>query len=126
VKRKTAATAAALIEAPADPTPKPEAALPAPTATPLRQTILWLLEGNSTDDVAEAIAAAYPDTDPKTLLTAAGDHFAAVAHSDPAVIRGWALDALRELYRRMMAIGDFSGALRAVERLLIHSKRLGA
>jgi fructose-specific component phosphotransferase system IIB-like protein len=44
--------------------------------------------------------------------------FRATADADTTVIRGWCLEAYRELYRRMVAIGDFAGALRAVQSLL--------
>jgi len=67
--------------------------------------------------VAEAIAAAFPHENPKTLIAAAGQHFATVAGSDPDVIHGWSLDAVRHLYRRMVEIGDFSGALKAIKEL---------
>jgi hypothetical protein len=43
-------------------------------------------------------------------LVAAGDF-------DPQKIRGWCVEATRFLYQRMVEIGDFAGALRAVKTL---------
>lgn len=44
-------------------------------------------------------------------------HFEEIADADPKVIRGWCLEAFQELYRRMMTIGDYANALRAVKEL---------
>lgn len=88
--------------------------------------MLWLLEGNRTEDVAQAIAARFPGEDPAKLLHAAGDHFATVAGADPLVIRGWCLEALREMYRRMVDIGDYAGALKAIKELMAYAKQCSA
>src|SRR5690242_20058871 len=89
-----------------------------PTPSALSQTIVWMLEGNRAEDITEAIKNSFPHEDPAALINAAGDHFATVAEADNGVIVGWCLEAYRELYRRMVAIGDFPGALRAVKELL--------
>jgi hypothetical protein len=61
---------------------------------------------------------AYPDENPDELVRAAIAQFETTARADVNVIRGWCLEAYRELYRRMIEIGDYPGALRAVKELL--------
>lgn len=36
----------------------------------------------------------------------------------PETVRGWCFEVTRDLYRKMTAIGDFAGALRAVKQIL--------
>lgn len=97
-----------------------------PTSDPKAQTILWLLEGNRAEDIAQAIAKTFPDQDPAALLNAAGDHFAAVAQADPLVIRGFCLEAYRELYRRCFDIGDYQGGMKAVKELMAYATKCSA
>lgn len=76
-----------------------------------------MLQGASGSQILEAIAEKYPDMDAGKLLHIAGEHFERIATSDNALIRGWCLEATRELYRRMIEIGDYPNALRAVKQL---------
>lgn len=82
-----------------------------------------MLEGNRSEDVAEAIKANYPGVDPGQLIQKAGDHFSAVARADASVIRGWCLEAFRETYRKMVDIGDFANALKAIKELMNYAKQ---
>ena len=93
-------------------------------ADPLKQAIVWLIEGNRIEDVKEALAAKFPTANIETVIAAAGDHFETVAYSDESVIVGWALESCRELYRRMVDCGDYSGALKALSEMLKHSAKL--
>lgn len=79
---------------------------------------MWLLEGNAEIDIREAIAAKFPDEDGALLLVAAMDHLQAVGNADKSVIRGWCLEAYRELYRRMLDIGDYNNAAKIVKELM--------
>jgi hypothetical protein len=91
---------------------------------PLHQTIIWLVDGARTEDIADSIRGHFPKADPAKLLELAADHFATVAASDERVVIGWALEATRELYRLMRDGGDYPGALKAVGDMLKHSNRL--
>ncbi len=82
-----------------------------------------MLEGNRCEDVAEAIKANYPSADPGELIQKAGDHFGTVARADASVIRGWCLEAYRETYRKMVDIGDFANALKAIKELMNYAKQ---
>lgn len=82
-----------------------------------QQVIRWLLDGACEADVIDAIGKEFSGADPAALLQAAMKHFELVAGADPLVIRGWCLEAYRELYRKMIDIGDYANALRAVKEL---------
>jgi hypothetical protein len=90
---------------------------------PLDQTIKWMVEGNRAADITEALAQSFPGADAQALIGQANDYFATLSGADKDVIHGWCLESLREMYRRMVQIGDFPGALRAVKLLLDYSTR---
>jgi hypothetical protein len=77
----------------------------------------WMLQGASGAQIVEAIAEKYPDADVKVLLQKAGDHFESISRADTSLIRGWCLEATRDLYRRMIEVGDYPNALRAVKQM---------
>jgi hypothetical protein len=76
------------------------------------------LSGATEYDIREAMAAAYPDDDPLPLLLGAMAAIRRAANCDHDLIKGFALEATRDLYNRMLQIGDFTGALRAVRQLV--------
>ncbi len=84
---------------------------------PVEQTILWLLEGNRTPDIVEAIKENHPGDDPEKTIKAALAHFAEVGEADTTIIKGWCFEAYRELYRRMVDVGDYKGAIAAIKEL---------
>jgi len=85
-----------------------------PTPAQLHQVYKWILEGNDTEDIAEAIAEHWPGLAVAAVLPAARDKLVEAAEADPAIVAGWAIASARELYRRMVAIGDYVGALKAL------------
>lgn len=68
-------------------------------------------------DVEEAVRTSFPDADAQALLAAVERELIEGADADPHVVKGWCVHAARDLYRRMVEIGDFAGALRAVKLL---------
>lgn len=92
---------------------------------PLQQVIKWLVEGHSDGDILEAVAQHFPDESADKLIEAGLDEIALASKVDHEVIAGWCLMARRELYRRMLEIGDFAGALKATEKIesLVYKKR---
>ena len=92
---------------------------PPPTSdAKVNQTIKWLLSGATHFDILEAIHSSYPDDDPAKLILAAMLHFETAGKFDPTVVVGWCFAATQDLYRRMVDIGDYPGALRAVKQML--------
>jgi len=77
----------------------------------------WMLQGASGAQIMEAFAEKYPLLNAGEALATAGDHFEQIASADPRLIRGWCYEATRDLYRRMVEIGDYANALRAVKQM---------
>jgi hypothetical protein len=106
---------------------EPEPAVPAEPAQPLanlgsetarvNQVYRWILEGATEYDIVEAVQQAWPDADHAKILLAAIDKIKESARIDPTTVAGFCVEATRDLYRRMVEIGDFPGALRAVRQL---------
>jgi hypothetical protein len=89
--------------------------IPAP---PRDQIIAWLLEGHRDADIREAAAARWPGSDPQQLINSAVEHFINAAKCDRRVIIGFGIEAYRDLYRRLIEIGDFTNAIRAIKELV--------
>lgn len=87
------------------------------TPDQVNQVLKWILSGATERDVTEAVAISYPAADPQPLIVAAIGELRQAANCDPLTIRGFCIEATRELFRRMVEIGDFTGALRAVKQL---------
>ena len=90
---------------------------PQPCDKQVNQIVKWILTGATEDDVLEAIQTAWPDSKPKPLIVAAIEKIRVAGDFDKQVVLGWCFEATRDLYRRMVEIGDFPGALRAVKQL---------
>ncbi len=85
---------------------------PAPTAV-----VHWLLTGASEHDVLEALQAKYPDADPVATLAAVRERLVGEGTPDTDALRGWVLLSYRELYRRMLEVGDFDGARKVLKNI---------
>ena len=86
-------------------------------SSPKSQVIAWLLDGHRDEDIREALAFRWPEINRDAVLAEVIQYFEEAATCDKTVLVGWALEAYRDLYRRMVAIGDFANALRAVKEL---------
>ncbi|MDX9862470.1 MAG: hypothetical protein RBS99_16285 [Rhodospirillales bacterium] len=86
-------------------------------AAQLQQVHSWVLDGHDEHHIREAILTEWPDADPPAILAAAVDRIAASSNFDEALILGFCLESTRHLYQKMLAIGDFSGALKAIQQL---------
>lgn len=78
----------------------------------------WVLTGATSIEVEEAIRATWPEADVERLILHVAQQLADSGEADPSIIRGWCFHATRDLYRRMVEIGDFAGALRAVKQMM--------
>ena len=87
------------------------------TTPPAQAVLHWLLTGASEHDVAEALRAKYPKADPAKTLHAVRERLAAEGCPDADALRGWCLMSYRELYRRMLEIGDFDGARKVIKNI---------
>jgi hypothetical protein len=86
----------------------------------LEQVKQWFLEGHSPPEIIAALAEFHGISKPKAeqLIEKTLDSFAEVGTADPAVLRGWGLEALRHLYAKMVEIGDYANAAKTIKMLL--------
>lgn len=89
----------------------------APTPSEVAQVKAWFIEGHPTERVGELIAENFPLADQLQLLQAVGDDLRKDAAVDRDAVRGFAINAFREIYRQAMEAGDFAAAIRAVKLL---------
>jgi len=88
---------------------------PKPTPEQIIQVKTWIVEGQQAGDILESIAAIYPKQTPLVLLSAVFDDLASEsAEINEDLVRGFLLNAYREVYRRAFEINDFSSALAAL------------
>lgn len=81
------------------------------------QVFKWVVAGNSETDIREALAEKFPGSDPVKCLTAVMVRLKSSGDADRDVVFGWCVESTRDLYRRMVEIGDFANALRAVKQM---------
>ena len=86
-------------------------------ADPVVQVFKWVLAGNAESDIVEALAATYPKADGTKVMAAVMTQFRESAEIETDVVMGWCIESTRDLYRRMVEIGDFASALRAIKQM---------
>jgi len=89
----------------------------APKPPPALAVLQWLVSGASEHDVVEALRAKYPAADVPTTMAAVRQHLAGEGRPDADALRGWVLVSYRELYRRMLEVGDFDGARKVLKNI---------
>jgi hypothetical protein len=90
----------------------------------VQQVVTWIIDGHSRYDVVEAIENKITKNakEKRLLMDKVLEYFTNSSQADPAVIRGWAIESLRELYRRMVETGDFAGARQVVKDICAMQK----
>lgn len=86
-------------------------------AARVNQIFQWILSGATEHDIAEAVQTAWPECDPQPLILLAVARLRESASIDADTVIGWCFEATRDMYRRMVEVGDFPGALRAVKQM---------
>lgn len=102
--------------------PEPEKGVVAAPASPVEtgrveQVITWLVAGHSEHNVVEAVQHHWPDQNMRDLMLAVVGRLKKTGEWSGPAVRGWCFEAAKDLYRRMVEIGDFAGALRAVKQI---------
>ncbi len=87
-----------------------------PTDVDINQVVEWIITGNSMFNVGEALEERWPDQKDyqKALMGSVQQYLTESGNADAAVIKGWCLESLRDIYRRMIQIGDFNNAAKVV------------
>jgi hypothetical protein len=78
----------------------------------------WLLTGASEAQVAEALAAKYPDANADVVLRQVQQYLKGAGRPDSDSVRGWALLSYRRLYQEMLRVGDFNGCRQVVKEIV--------
>ncbi len=89
----------------------------------LGQIRVWILQGATEHDISEAIADKWPDVDSKPAIIATMEQISKTANFDQESLVGFCIESTRYLYQRMVEVGDFPGALRAVKQLSEYARR---
>lgn len=79
--------------------------------------IEWITRGYGERDLAAAIAEYFPDESAEALIGQAAEHFIRAGEADKTMIRGWCIEAYRNIYQRSLDMGDYTNALAAVKCL---------
>lgn len=81
----------------------------------VQQVFRWIIAGGTKRDIEDAIAKQFPNDDPMPLILAVMENLHEAGQFDAQTIQGWCFEAYRDLYRRMVEVGDYTGATRAVK-----------
>lgn len=86
-------------------------------AAEVQQVIDWIIAGQSMYDINEAIDRQITSDKKKKdlLFNNVLEYFKNSGQADPAVIKGWAMEALRDLYRRMIEANDYPSAAKVIK-----------
>lgn len=87
-------------------------------ADPIELVVRMMIEGSPNGFIIDYLEAMQIYKDEVALIIEqALAKFAKSARMPAAVRKGWCLEALRELYRRLMAANDYAGALGALKEI---------
>jgi hypothetical protein len=92
------------------------------TAARIEQVFKWIIAGHTEHDIAEAIHNQWPQEQPQSLIVAAVERIRGAGVLDAQTVLGWCFEATLDLHRRVVEIGDFAGALRAVKQIMVFAK----
>lgn len=93
-----------------------------PDEKALSESIKLTIEGNTEADIREWLSQTYPDIKATKILKLIPEYLKEKAGEDKTVILGFCLEATKDLYRNLLKIGDFTGALKAIQELSKLSK----
>lgn len=88
----------------------------------VHQVYAWIIAGQTQYDIEGAIAKHWPDAKARPLILGAMKQIAKAADDEPDVLRAWALEATRDVYRKAIEVADLQTALRALKQVVQLSK----
>jgi len=86
---------------------------------PLRQITQWIIAGMSEPDVIDAIEQTWPEKKGKArpLIAEALKKLEDQGEPNLQLLKGFVLEATRDIYRKALEVADFQTALRALKQL---------
>lgn len=97
--------------------PPKRPAVPTLDLTRVTEVFLWIVQGQTEGHIVEAIAAKWPDQDSRPLIVAALQQVEKAGDVNARLTKGWCIEAYRELHRRLVEMGDYAAAVRAVAKI---------
>ena len=88
--------------------------------------VRWICSGHNLPDIREAIVEKLPGTDPTELIKQAMQQIANSGQVEDHIIKGYAFESYKMLQSKMMEIGDFQGAMKAVKEIVALTKQASA
>lgn len=83
----------------------------------IEKVTAWILQSGAEADILDAVATLWPSDDAPSLIAAAVMKIAETADAQREWIRAWCLESTRLTYAKMIEIGDFTNALRAIKQI---------
>jgi hypothetical protein len=102
-------------EATKKPAAKPSNETPSKNAG--REVVKWILAGHAEADIVDAIGKQWPGQKAKPLIVQAIAEIAEAGNVDEKLVRGFALEATREIFRKASEVADHATALRALKQM---------
>lgn len=95
--------------------------LPAIQIDVIKNIAKLLTEGNAINDVVEFILVENPEVQREQILNAGFDWFVSASNIPEKYIKGWCYEAFRELYRKLIEVGDYNSAIKCVKEINLMS-----
>jgi hypothetical protein len=92
-------------------------------ADPIKMVFDLLIQGQGTAEILQLLQDdPHTAADAGLIVEQALSNFLKAAKLPRAVRRGWCIEALRNLYYKLLAAGDHAGAIRAVKEIATLSR----
>ena len=85
---------------------------------PLRQVTAWIMAGHREPDLVEAIETTWPTAKARPLIARAISEIAKSGKPDRELVRAFAIEGTRGIYRKALEVGDHQTALKALKQLM--------
>jgi hypothetical protein len=85
---------------------------------PLREITGWIIAGHTEPDIMDAIREKFPNAKARPLIVQAMKQIADAGEPDKGLVKGFAIEGTREIYRKALEVGDHQTALRALKQLV--------
>lgn len=83
----------------------------------------WIIQGNTEHDIKDAIAQKFPGEKAEPLITTIVKRLEDSGQTSPDLVKGFCIEATRELMRKMIEVGDYANALAAVKTMHAISRK---
>lgn len=86
-------------------------------AARVEQVVKWIVEGNDSREIADTIAAAWPEEHGERLEVDALQAVVQAGQIEGDLVKGWLVLAYKAIFAKTFALGDFGCAMNALRQL---------